>query len=153
MFDYVYWWGLAFNIEFSSLWHRLALLFLPMFIHVHYAYHSDSLIDHVMRTTRAELIPKWCWWTNLKLGWSGQVPGREMLPNRMSSNNTNLVLSQASPGAFATSLLFLNFYHLYDALGGRSWMIKPLLHNFLEILITILDTCFKKLDVLSMLID
>jgi hypothetical protein len=32
-------------------------------------------------------------------------------------------------------------------------MIKPLLHNFLEQLITILDTCFKKLDVLSMLID
>jgi hypothetical protein len=31
-------------------------------------------------------------------------------------------------------------------------MIKPL-HNFLELLITILDTCFKKLDVLSMLID
>ena len=70
-----------------------------------------------------------------------------------SSNNTNLVLSQTSPGAFATSLLCLNFYHLYAALGGRSWMIKPLLHNFLELLITILDTCFKKLDVLSMLID
>jgi hypothetical protein len=32
-------------------------------------------------------------------------------------------------------------------------MIKPLLHNFLELLITIFDTCFKKLDVLSMLID
>jgi hypothetical protein len=32
-------------------------------------------------------------------------------------------------------------------------MINPLLHNFLELLITILDTCFKKLDVLSMLID
>jgi hypothetical protein len=32
-------------------------------------------------------------------------------------------------------------------------MIKPLLHNFLELLITILDTYFKKLDVLSMLID
>jgi hypothetical protein len=80
------------------------------------------------------------------------MPGWEMLTKWSSSNNTNLVLSQASPGVFATSLLFLNFYHLYDALGGRSWMIKPL-HNFLELLITILDTCFKKLDVLSMLID
>ena len=29
-------------------------------------------------------------------------------------------------------------------------MIKPLLHNFLELLITILDTYFKKLDVLGM---
>jgi hypothetical protein len=76
-----------------------------------------------------------------------------MLAKWTSSNNTNLVLSQASPGAFATPLLFLNFYHLYAALGGRSWMIKPLLHNFLELLIAIFDTCFKKLDVLSMLID
>jgi hypothetical protein len=32
-------------------------------------------------------------------------------------------------------------------------MIKPLLHNFLELLIIILDTRFRKLDVLSMLID
>jgi hypothetical protein len=32
-------------------------------------------------------------------------------------------------------------------------MIKPLLHNFLELLIIILDTWFEKLDVLSMLID
>jgi hypothetical protein len=27
---------------------------------------------------------------------------------------------QDKPGAFATSLMFLNFYHLYAALGGRS---------------------------------
>jgi hypothetical protein len=27
---------------------------------------------------------------------------------------------QGKPGAFATSLLLLNFYHLYVALGGRS---------------------------------
>ena len=91
----------------SFMWHYLVLLFPCIIIHVHYAYHSGSLIDHVIRTTRAELIPKWCWWTNLKLGWSGQVPGWEMLPKRTSSNNTDLVLSQASPGAFATSLLFL----------------------------------------------
>jgi hypothetical protein len=32
-------------------------------------------------------------------------------------------------------------------------MIKPLLHNFLEILIIILDTRFEKLDMLSILID
>jgi hypothetical protein len=32
-------------------------------------------------------------------------------------------------------------------------MIKPLLHNFLELLIIILDTRFEKQDVLSMLID
>jgi hypothetical protein len=32
-------------------------------------------------------------------------------------------------------------------------MIKPLLHNFLELLIIILDTWFEKLDMLSMLID
>ena len=32
-------------------------------------------------------------------------------------------------------------------------MVKPLLHNFLELLIIILDTWFEKLDVLSMLID
>jgi hypothetical protein len=90
-----------------------------------------------------------------KDGWSDRVPEWEMLTKWSSSNRTNLVLSQASPGAFATSLLFLNFYHLYVALGGRSWMVKPLLHNFVELLITILDTCFKKakLDVLNMLID
>jgi hypothetical protein len=76
-----------------------------------------------------------------------------MLTKWSSINNTNVVFIPGKPSAFATSLLFLNFYHLYAALGGRSWMIKPLLHNFLELLITILDTCFKKLDVLSMLID
>jgi hypothetical protein len=32
-------------------------------------------------------------------------------------------------------------------------MIKPLLHNFLELLIIILDTWFEKLDLLSMRID
>jgi hypothetical protein len=32
-------------------------------------------------------------------------------------------------------------------------MVKPLLHNFLELLIIVLDTCFEKLDMLIMLID
>jgi hypothetical protein len=32
-------------------------------------------------------------------------------------------------------------------------MIKPLLHNSLELLIIIVDTGFENLDVLSMLID
>jgi hypothetical protein len=32
-------------------------------------------------------------------------------------------------------------------------MGKPLLHNFLELLIIILDTWFEKLDMLSLLID
>jgi hypothetical protein len=31
-------------------------------------------------------------------------------------------------------------------------MVKPLLHNFLELLIIVLDTCFEKLDMLIMLI-
>jgi hypothetical protein len=74
-------------------------------------------------------------------------------PSGCHLTNTNLVLSQASPGAFAISFLFINFYHFYAALGSRSWMIKPLLHNFLELLIIILDTWFEKLVVLSMLID
>jgi hypothetical protein len=49
-------------------------------------------------------------------------------------------LIKASPGAFNLFLEFKSFYHLYDTLGGRSWTIKPLLHNFLELLIIILDT-------------
>jgi hypothetical protein len=32
-------------------------------------------------------------------------------------------------------------------------MVIPLLHNFLELLIIVLDTLFEKLDMLSMLID
>jgi hypothetical protein len=32
-------------------------------------------------------------------------------------------------------------------------MVKPLLHNFLELLIIVLDTWFEKLEMLSMLID
>jgi hypothetical protein len=35
-----------------------------------------------------------------------------MLTKWSSINNTNLVLSQASPGAFATSLLFLKILSL-----------------------------------------
>jgi hypothetical protein len=51
-----------------------------------------------------------------------------MLPKRMSSNNTDLVLSQVSPGAFATSFCFKNFYHLSAALGDRSCVNKQLMH-------------------------
>jgi|SwirhisoilCB2_FD_contig_123_77426_length_1356_multi_2_in_1_out_0_1 hypothetical protein len=47
-----------------------------------------------------------------------------MLDKRVSSNNTNLVLSQASLGAFATSFCFKNFYHLYVALGDMSCVNK-----------------------------
>jgi hypothetical protein len=51
-----------------------------------------------------------------------------VLVKRVSFNNTNVVLSQASPGAFATFLVFTKFYHLYAALGDRSWVIKHLMH-------------------------
>jgi hypothetical protein len=61
--------------------------------------------------------------------------------------------SRQAPVHSPNSLWFKYIYHSYDALGDRSWMIKPLLHNFLEQLIIILDTWFKKLDMLSMLID
>ena len=43
-----------------------------------------------------------------------------VLAKRVSFNNTDVVLSQASSGAFATSLVFTKFYHLYAALGDRS---------------------------------
>jgi hypothetical protein len=35
---------------------------------------------------------------------------------------------KASPGAFATPLLFLNLPHLLDALGDRSCVLNQLLH-------------------------
>jgi hypothetical protein len=41
---------------------------------------------------------------NQKIRWSDQVSGWEMLTKRVSSNNTDLLLSQASPGAFTFSL-------------------------------------------------
>jgi hypothetical protein len=48
---------------------------------------------------------------------------------------------QGKPRCICHLLVFLkNFYHLYVALGGRSLMVKPLLHNFLELLIIVLDT-------------
>jgi hypothetical protein len=39
-----------------------------------------------------------------------------------------LLQHKASPGAFATSLLFKTLYHLNDALGDRSWVLNQLLH-------------------------
>jgi hypothetical protein len=51
-----------------------------------------------------------------------------MLTKWSSSNHSNLVLSQASPGAFATSFRFKNFYHLSAALGDRSCVNKQLMH-------------------------
>jgi hypothetical protein len=33
------------------------VLFFLVLIHVHYAYHLGTLVDHVMRRTRAELNP------------------------------------------------------------------------------------------------
>jgi hypothetical protein len=35
---------------------------------------------------------------------------------------------KASPGAFATSLLFKNLSHLLDALGDRSCVLNQLMH-------------------------
>jgi hypothetical protein len=60
---------------------------------------------------------------------------------------------QGKPWCICHLLVVLKIYHLYVALGGRSWMVKPLLHNFVELLIIVLDTWFKKLDLLTMLID
>jgi hypothetical protein len=39
-----------------------------------------------------------------------------------------LLQHKASPGAFATSLLFKSLYHLNDALGDKSWVLNQLLH-------------------------
>jgi hypothetical protein len=39
-------------------------------------------------------------------GWTKQMSEQKLIVNWPSFNNTNVVLSQASPGAFATSLLF-----------------------------------------------
>jgi hypothetical protein len=36
--------------------------------------------------------------------------------------------TKASLGAFTTFLVFTKFYHLYAALGDRSWLIKILMH-------------------------
>jgi hypothetical protein len=117
----------------QCLIHRHTTLFCPvifllLFIHMHFAYHLGTLIDHVMWKTIVGLISKWCWWINQRSGWFDHVPGWEMLTKWSSSNNTDLVLSQASPGAFATFLVFTKFYHLYAALGDRSWVIKHLMH-------------------------
>jgi hypothetical protein len=81
-----------------------SMLFLCMLIHVHHAYHLGPLIDRVMWRAEAGLISRWCWRMNQKIRWSDQVPGWEMLTKRVSSNNTDLLLSQASPGAFTFSL-------------------------------------------------
>jgi hypothetical protein len=63
-----------------------------------------------------------------KIGRSDQVLDWEMIAKRMSLTSTNIVLSQASPDAFATSFCFKNFYHLYAALGDRSCVNKQLMH-------------------------
>jgi hypothetical protein len=47
-----------------------------------------------------------------------------MLAKQVSSNNTNLVLSQASLDAFAPSLLFKCIITLYDTLGDRGYVIN-----------------------------
>jgi hypothetical protein len=42
------------------------------------------------------------------------------LTNYRDRKVLDLLCNKASPGAFATSLVFIKFYHLYDALGDRS---------------------------------
>jgi hypothetical protein len=56
-------------------------------------------------------------------GWSNWVPEWETHAKQVSSNNTNVVLSQASPGVFSLSLCS-KFLSLYAALGDRSWVTK-----------------------------
>jgi hypothetical protein len=55
-----------------------------------------------------------------------------------------LLQHKASPSAFATSLLFLNIYHLNDALGDRSWLLNQLLHLLPWNCFHSLITCFIK---------
>jgi hypothetical protein len=124
--DYEHLWD--FTIKSPFMWHYLVLLFPCIIIHVYIAYHLGTLINHMMWRARVGLISKWCWWINQRSGWSDRVPEWEILAKRVSSNNTKVVLSQASPGAFATSLVFTKIYHLYAALGDRSWLIKHLMH-------------------------
>jgi hypothetical protein len=45
-------------------------------------------------------------------GWTKQMSEQKLIVNWPSFNNTNVVLSQVSPGAFATSLLFLKLLSL-----------------------------------------
>jgi hypothetical protein len=56
---------------------------------------------------------------------------------------THLSLN-ASPGAFATSLLFWNLSHLLDALGDRSYVLNQLLHFLSWIWLLLLKSLFYK---------
>jgi hypothetical protein len=56
---------------------------------------------------------------------------------------THLSLN-ASPGAFATSLLFWNLSHLLDALGDRSYVLNQLLHFLPWIWLLLLKSLFYK---------
>jgi hypothetical protein len=51
---------------------------------------------------------------------------------------------KASPGAFATSLCFKNLFHLLDALGDRSWLLKQFLHYLPWIWLPSLKSLFYK---------
>jgi hypothetical protein len=51
---------------------------------------------------------------------------------------------KASPGAFATPLLFWNLSHLLDALGDRSCVLNQLLHFLPWIWLLLLKSLFYK---------
>jgi hypothetical protein len=51
---------------------------------------------------------------------------------------------KASPGAFATSLLFWNLSHLLDALGDKSCVLNQLLHFLPWIWLLLLNLLFYK---------
>jgi hypothetical protein len=94
----------------SLIYYRVSLfslmLFIVIIIHVHLAYQIGTLDDYAIWRAWTRLDHKMILTDQPQDGWSDPVPGWEVLAKRVSSNNTDVVLSHASPGAFATSLVF-----------------------------------------------
>jgi hypothetical protein len=62
---------------------------------------KTSQVDRKRRLLRMVMLMN-----GTEVGQTKQVSEQKMIAMWTSSNNTNLVLLQASPGAFSTSLLF-----------------------------------------------
>jgi hypothetical protein len=120
------------------------VIFLLICIHVHYAYHSGTLINHVMRKT-TQVDPKRGLLRMVmlmdELVWSSART--RMIVKWTSPNNTKLVLFKQAPVHLPPPCCFKIFITLFDALGYRSYVLNRWCISFLENWLPFLDTRFE----------
>jgi hypothetical protein len=131
--------------------YRVALfrlvIFLSICIHVHNAFHSGTLFNHVKRKT-IQVDPRLMQRLDIsarqhrqsdqpKDGQIEQVSEQRLIAKWASSNNTNLVLSRQAPVYLPPPCCFKIFITLFDALGNRSCVLNHWCISFLGKLITL----------------